>query len=137
MVLGAILVVLGLGMAVPLRSWLAQQAELATLQVQVEQAREQVSALEAEEGRWQDPAFIAAQARARLLMVFPGETGYIAFDTTAPVEDPIPVPEVSDQAWFERLWTGVRQADGADRADTVDSADSADSADTVGTAGDS
>jgi cell division protein FtsB len=111
LVLAGILVVLGLGMAVPMRSWLAQQAELDALRVEVEQAREQVADLEVQQQRWEDPAFIAAQARERLMLIFPGEIGYVAIDTTAPSQDPVLAEEVVDQAWFERLWTQVRIAD--------------------------
>ena len=111
MLLAGILVVLGLGMAVPMRSWLAQQAELASLRVEVERARAQVADLEVQKQRWEDPAFISAQARERLMLIFPGEIGYVAIDTTAPRQDPVVAEEVVDQAWFERLWAQVRTAD--------------------------
>lgn len=111
LVLTGILIVIGLGMAVPLRSWLAQQAEIAALRAQVEQARSEVAALEVEQERWSDPAFIAAQARQRLLFVFPGEIGYIAIDTTTPLEEPTPEVDSAEVAWFERLWEGVADAD--------------------------
>lgn len=115
LVLAGILVVIGLGMAVPLRSWLAQQAELAALRIQVEQARAQVASLEVERARWEDPSFIAAQARQRLMLAFPGEVGYIAIDTTAPSQDPVPEEQAADGSWYERLWAGVRQADAPDQ----------------------
>ena len=111
LVLAGVLVLIGLGMAVPLRSWLAQQAEIAALRAEVEQARSQVAALEVEQERWEDPAFIATQARERLLFVFPGEIGYIAIGTTTPQEEPIATEDVTDLAWFERLWAGLADAD--------------------------
>jgi hypothetical protein len=132
LVLAGILVVLGLGMAVPMRSWLAQQAELDALRVEVEQAREQVADLEVQQRRWEDPAFIAAQARERLMLIFPGEIGYVAIDTTAPSQDPVLAEEVVDQAWFERLWTQVRTADTPEREEVSEGGSTAGPADEPG-----
>jgi len=132
LVLAGILVVLGLGMAVPMRSWLAQQAELDALRVEVEQAREQVADLEVQQRRWEDPAFIAAQARERLMLIFPGEIGYVAIDTTAPRQDPVLAEEVVDQAWFERLWTQVRMADTPEREEVSEGGATAGPADEPG-----
>lgn len=111
LVLAGVLVVLGLGMAVPLRSWLAQQAEIAALRAEVEQARAEVAALEVQEDRWTDPAFVAAQARERLLFVFPGEIAYVAIETSTPTEEPAVTSEPVDLSWYQRLWAGVRRAD--------------------------
>jgi len=111
LVLAGVLVLIGLGMAVPLRSWLAQQAEIAALRTEVEQARSEVASLEIEQERWGDPAFVATQARERLLFVFPGEIGYVAIGTTTPDQEPVATEDVADLAWFERLWAGLADAD--------------------------
>lgn len=111
LVLAGVLVLIGLGMAVPLRSWLAQQAELAALRVQVEQARSQVADLEVAQERWNDPAYIATQARERLLFVFPGEIGYVAIGTTTPAQEPVVAADPTDLSWYERLWAGLQDAD--------------------------
>jgi cell division protein FtsB len=111
LVLAGVLVLIGLGMAVPMRSWLSQQAEIASLRSEVEQARAEVAGLEVQRERWKDPAYIAAQARKRLLFVFPGEIGYVAIGTTAPEQEPLPVDQRVDMSWYERLWLGLKDAD--------------------------
>ena len=107
LVLAALVVTL----AIPLRAWLAQRADIAALESDVAQARERVTSLEAELKDWDDPAFVIAQARSRLHFVFPGEVGYVVLgsddrpvtpDTTA-AQRPVP--------WYEQLWESTRQAD--------------------------
>ncbi len=107
LVLAALVVTL----AIPLRAWLSQQAEIAALEAEVTQSRERVEELRAELKDWEDPAFVIAQARSRLHFVFPGEVGYVVLG-----EDDRPiVPEAEreeEQApWYSRLWESTRQAD--------------------------
>lgn len=102
---------LAVTLAIPLRAWLSQRAEIAALEQDVAQARERVSGLEAELADWDDPAFVIAQARSRLHFVFPGEVGYVVLG-----EDDRPVLPQSQGVpqsapWFERLWDSARQAD--------------------------
>ena len=52
-----------LTLAVPVRSWFAQRAEIAGLRADVESARERVAALQDQKERWDDPAFVAAGQR--------------------------------------------------------------------------
>jgi len=111
LVLASVLVLIGLGMAVPMRSWLSQQAEIASLRTQVEAARAEVAGLEVQRERWKDPAYIAAQARERLMFVFPGEIGYVAIGTNVPEEQSAVMGDVTDQSWYERLWRGLQEAD--------------------------
>ena len=98
-------------LAIPLRAWLAQRAEIAALESDVAQARDRVASLQAEIKDWEDPAFVIAQARSRLHFVFPGEVGYVVLG-----EDDRPVvadaEEPTDEVpWYSRLWESTRQAD--------------------------
>lgn len=107
LVLAALVVTL----AIPVRAWMSQQAEIAALEADVAQARERVADLQDELADWEDPAFVIAQARSRLHFVFPGEVGYVVLG-----EDDRPiVPETqqeTDQApWYSRLWDSTLQAD--------------------------
>ena len=110
-ILVLVLAALVVTLAIPLRAWMSQQAEIAALEADVAQARERVAGLEQELADWEDPAFVIAQARSRLHFVFPGEVGYVVLG-----EDDRPiVPEadpVTDQApWYSRLWDSTLQAD--------------------------
>ncbi len=110
-ILVLVLAALVVTLAIPLRAWMSQQAEIAALEADVAQSRERVESLRAELKDWEDPAFVIAQARSRLHFVFPGEVGYVVLG-----EDDRPiVPEeerAADQApWYSRLWYSTLQAD--------------------------
>lgn len=97
-------------LAVPVRSWFAQRAEIADLRTSVAEAQERVAALELQKERWEDPAFVAAEARRRLHFVLPGEVGFVTLgseqsltsegETTGP-----------DQPWYSALWSAVQEVD--------------------------
>ena len=81
----------------------ANQAELVQLQKQVAQ--------------WNDPAYIAQQARSRLQFAMPGDTVYVVVTpntkpaTGAPAPRDSTATRVPGDSWNERLWGSVRTAD--------------------------
>ena len=106
-----VLAALAVTLAIPVRAWLTQRAEIAALEADVAAAQIRVADLQQELEDWNDPAFVIAQARSRLHFVFPGEVGYVVLgsddrpvtpDTTA-AQRPVP--------WYEQLWESTRQAD--------------------------
>ena len=111
------LLALALGIVVltlflPLRQWFAQRAELAALAAQTASLQANLTALQQAQQRWADPAYVAAQARARLHFVMPGEIGYVVLGL------PGVTPTVTGQSaasptgpWYERLWASVKAAD--------------------------
>jgi cell division protein FtsB len=66
-------IILILMLASPIRDLVAQRARIAALEIQVQQSEKQVQLLREIQAKWNDPNFIAAQARARLHYVMPGE----------------------------------------------------------------
>ncbi|MCS6712665.1 septum formation initiator family protein [Brachybacterium sp. EF45031] len=107
--------VIALALLLPtVNSYVAQRQQLQALERQVTEQQADVERLEAEVARWDDPTFVAAQARERLLFVMPGETQYRLTDTSG---RPVPRTE-SEQAraeaqreeWFAALWTSVEGA---------------------------
>lgn len=118
----ALVLTLALGMfiatvAMPIRNWFGQRAEIATLQAEVEATKVRVADLLVERERWNDPAFIAAESRRRLHFVFPGEIGYVALGADGrPAEETlmesaqIPVP------WYATIGESLRAADTEDAA---------------------
>ena len=99
-----------LTLAVPVRSWFAQRAEIAGLRADVEAARDRVAALQDQKERWDDPAFVAAEARRRLHFVLPGEVGYVTLGSAesiaAAAADSGPT-----QPWYSSLWGALQEAD--------------------------
>ena len=109
-VLALVLGLLVLTLAVPVRSWFAQRAEISGLEANVAAARERVAELQILQERWTDPAFVVAEARRRLHFVMPGEVGYTTIGADGlPTE--AAVAGVSAGTWYDKIWTAVEQAD--------------------------
>jgi hypothetical protein len=99
-----------LTLAVPVRSWFAQRAEISGLEANVASARERVAELQILQERWTDPAFVVAEARRRLHFVMPGEVGYTTIGADGlPAEAAL--VGVSAGTWYDKIWTAVEQAD--------------------------
>ena len=89
-VLGALAVVCLLSVLSPLATYVREQSSTASLARQVDEASRERASLDQAVTRWEDPAFVAAQARARLHYVRPGETGYVVLDLPPePSADPV------------------------------------------------
>jgi cell division protein FtsB len=77
------LLVLGVVVLAPsLKLLIQQRSQIATLEKSVEDQKHHVSSLKGQVARWDDPAYIEAQARNRLLFVFPGEYSYLVLPQT-------------------------------------------------------
>ena len=110
-ILVLVVAALAVTLAIPVRSWLSQRAEIAALEGDVAAAQDRVTALQGELSDWSDPAFVIAQARSRLHFVFPGEIGYVVLgQDDRPVETAAAATS-EDLPWYQRLWESTRQAD--------------------------
>lgn len=79
--LAVALLVVGAFILTPtLSTYVQQQREIAELRASVELHRAQVEEIDAERLKWQDPAYVRAQARGRLFFVMPGETQLSVID---------------------------------------------------------
>ncbi len=87
------LVVLGAWVLVPtLGTFIDQRQKIAALEASVKVSEDQIEALVAERERWNDPAYIATQARERLYYVKPGEVVYLVDNDL----DPAALPREQD-----------------------------------------
>jgi cell division protein FtsB len=70
-----------------------QQQQITALQKVVDDKKNAVDELTGEVARWDDPAYIEAQARDRLLYVYPGEFSYLVIDdgSTIVAQDGAPI----------------------------------------------
>lgn len=113
-VLALVVCLLAISLAYPLREYLAQRSELGEYRAKVAEQRDRVEALEQARDRWQDPAYVEAQARQRLHYVMPGETAYVVLEAdVAPETDGVLRPqlaEVQKRPWFSDLWDTVEAA---------------------------
>jgi hypothetical protein len=116
--ISGVLVVLVLLVAPYVRPWVSQRSQISQGNQQVRNLQQNVDALAEERRRWDDPAYVRAQARERLHFVMPGETGYVVLDdtpskpvTTDPRSAAAAVPSgVGGQPWYARVWESVQIA---------------------------
>ena len=111
-----ILVILAVMLVPTFRSLLRQRAEIGALQDKVTQQEASVADLQAEQQRWQDPAYVEQQARERLRLVKPGDRSYTVIDGSAPDEPPgdttVAAPKAdASTPWYGQLWESVQLAD--------------------------
>ncbi|WP_413318858.1 septum formation initiator family protein [Agrococcus sp. 1P02AA] len=91
---------------------LEQRRDIAALEAQVAAQQANVESLETEVARWDDPAYIEAQARDRLFFVYPGETSFVLLDDrsaleTAPTDVPSATIEAPSSDWSTSAATSV------------------------------
>lgn len=100
-----------------LHAYLEQRVEVDQLRAEVEAARERNDDLEADLARWDDDAFVRAQARERLSFVMPGEKAFRVIDPET-VPDTPPAAEGPATAldagstlpWYANVWESVEVA---------------------------
>lgn len=107
-VLAAVVCVLTLTIAGPVRTYFAQRTEVQQLAATEAMLRRQIAELEQQREKLADPAYIAAQARERLGFVMPGD---IPFQVQLPPTAAVPpqpgtdaVTPVKNEPWYTSLW---------------------------------
>ena len=104
-----------------LGSYLSARAEVEQLRAARDAALAENADLEADLKRWDDDAYIVAQARERLSFVMPGETAFRVVDPETVPDTPADVggavPETADGAtrpWYATVWESVEIAGSLD-----------------------
>jgi len=105
--LAAVICVLVLTLAYPLRLYLQQQAQVTALTKQNAAAQARVDALRTEVGRYGDDAWVEDEARRRLHYVMPGDQTYVqpAAPSPSPVAAGGRAHSSPDDAWYSQLWS--------------------------------
>src|SRR6202167_373203 len=107
-ILAAVVCMLTLTIAGPVRTYFAQRTEMKQLAASEAALRQQIADLEQQKGKLGDPAFIAAQARERLGFVMPGEIPYqVQLPPGAALPaDPgsAPATAATNDPWYTSLW---------------------------------
>ena len=105
--LAAVVCALALSVAVPLRNYVGQRAELAAVYEQQQVLADKVAELERRRDLLDDPQHVEAQARERLHYVRPGEAPYVVQlppGATAAATGNAVVPS---QLWYAELWKSI------------------------------
>jgi cell division protein FtsB len=106
--LAVVVCMLVLSVAVPLRNYLGQRAELAAVYEQQHILADKVGELERRWALLTDPAYTETQARERLRYVHPGEIPYLVQlppgGTVATADGGV---KISQQLWYDQLWKSI------------------------------
>lgn len=93
-----------------MRVYLDQRGEMAAAQAEIAEAKAHIKAARAEKRRWDDPAFIKAQARERFGWVMPGETLYQviapdgeALGSAGSLTDPATIAPAELEPWWQEV----------------------------------
>ncbi|HET7327002.1 MAG TPA: septum formation initiator family protein [Nocardioidaceae bacterium] len=117
MLLFVVLAMLLVSYASSMRAWLDQRAHIDSLEQQIAADRASVERLTNEKRRWNDPAYVKAQARERFGYVLPGTVGYRVIGEdgeplggTGELSEPTPAVEEQVPPWWDQAWGSVEAA---------------------------
>lgn len=112
-----VLAVLTVSYASSLRAYIQQRSHISDLKTAIAEREASINDLEREKQRWEDPAYVKAQARARFGYLMPGETGFQVLDENgqpleqqATLNDPADVLKIEPTAWWSPAWDSVELA---------------------------
>lgn len=112
-----VVAVLAVSYASSLKAYLQQRAHIADLKADISRTSSSIDDLEREKRRFNDDAFVKAQARERFGYVMPGETSYVVLDENGkPIESRARLNDASDvlavdpTAWWDDAWASVELA---------------------------
>jgi cell division protein FtsB len=111
-----VMIAITIMLAPTVKIFFEKRAEIAELQADIAAKQSQQDDLRRQVSRWQDPNYVKQQARDRINMVMPGETGYWVFGSDLPAgsaggaagagsaQDPAELP------WVDSLWDSIRRS---------------------------
>lgn len=114
--LAVVMIAITVMLAPTVKIWFEKSAEIAALEADIAARKAEQNSLKQQVSRWQDPNYVKQQARDRINMVMPGETGYWVFGSDEPAgtssgqagagsaEDPANLP------WVDALWESIRRS---------------------------
>lgn len=86
-----------------------QQQQIAALEAELATVDAEVAELEEQRERWNDRAYVEAQARSRLMFVYPGDITYLVIDDVG-IDEEDTLPTISTEVtaaetkWMESLF---------------------------------
>lgn len=110
------ILVLGVLVIAPtLQQYIQQRQVIADIQAANAKTSEKVDALKKDRARWNDPSYIRAEARERLLYVMPGETSYLIIDDrpVSAKKDEAPVStsiQKTNTNWLNSMFSSIMTA---------------------------
>jgi cell division protein FtsL len=108
-VLAVVICAIALSLAYPVREYIAQRRQIDQLQAERQMLNGQLQALQHEQQRLADPAYIEQLARNRLHMCLKGQTCYVVIDGHT-ARRGTAATAASLTPWYERMWQSVQQS---------------------------
>ncbi|KNH18575.1 septation ring formation regulator EzrA [Arthrobacter sp. ZBG10] len=113
--LAVVMVAITILLAPTVKIFFDKKAELDALNADIAARQAEGKALRQQVSRWQDPNYVKQQARDRINMVMPGETGYWVFGGDEPAgesssEPGAATPDPADLPWVDSLWESITRA---------------------------
>ena len=111
LIAGIVLFAIAVTLAPPLQHYFTQKAQINSLQNQLADNQAMLEKAAKELELWDDPEYIASQARARLHFVFPGERQYIVVGNNEITQKDLE-PKISELLpigipWYSRLISSI------------------------------
>jgi hypothetical protein len=115
------LTVLGVAILAPqLKIVVEQRQQVAELQAKVDLMKKQVTAIDKQRARWEDPAYIRTQARERLYYVMPGEVNFLVINDVniepTRIDTPTAAVTTTDTNWVAGAFNSLLVAGLSEKA---------------------
>jgi cell division protein FtsB len=108
LLVATVLLLLGVTLAPPLQRYFTQRAQISALESQLNDSKITLQKAAEELAKWNDPKYVASQARSRLHYVYPGERQYIVLGAPDSITktDGAPAAPVSENIPTGIPWYG-------------------------------
>ena len=108
-VLAVVICAVALSLAYPVREYIAQRRQIDQLVAQRQMTLAQLRALQRQQQRLNDPAYVEQLARDKLHFCMTGQTCYVIIGGSGSGSA---AARAAGTPWYDRLWHSVQQADG-------------------------
>jgi cell division protein FtsB len=113
--LAVVMIAITIMLAPTVKVFFDKRAEIAALNADIAASQAEQDSLRQQVSRWQDPNYVKQQARDRINMVMPGETGYWVFGSDLPAgsgsnQSGAAAQDPADLPWVDSLWESIRRA---------------------------
>lgn len=114
--LGVVMIAITILLAPTVKIFVDKRAEIAALEADIADKEAVRDDLKRQVSRWQDPNYVQQQARDRINMVMPGETGYWVFGSELPAGESSSAAaaatahDPADLPWVDTLWESIRRS---------------------------
>ncbi len=113
--LAVVMIAITIMLAPTVKIFFDKRAEIAALNADIAAREAEGTSLRQQVSRWQDPNYVKQQARDRINMVMPGETGYWVFGSDVPAGESssqtgAAAQDPADLPWVDSLWESITRA---------------------------